>query len=100
MMHVPSLRPFAGLLATEHATHPHHAHFVKHKHQHHAWLQRKSAETRRRKSALRLTPHHRPLQAFHAIQHVVRNRLAVALAIDEGQSVTFAKWRRSMALSS
>jgi predicted PurR-regulated permease PerM len=49
MMHVPSLRPFAGLLATEHATHPHHAHFVKHKHHHHAWLRRKTVEARKTK---------------------------------------------------
>jgi predicted PurR-regulated permease PerM len=49
MMHVPSLRPFAGLLATEHATHPHHANYVKHTHQHHAWLRRKNAEGRKKK---------------------------------------------------
>ena len=70
MMHVPVAAAFAGLLATEHATHPHHAHFVKHKHHHHAWLRRKTAEARKTKrlSVLRLTPHHRPPQALHAIQ--------------------------------
>lgn len=41
MMHVASLKPWANLLATEHSTHPNHAHYVKHKRQHHVWLRRK-----------------------------------------------------------
>jgi len=47
MMHVPSMRPFATLLATEHSTHPHHVQYMRNQHQHHAWLRKKNAETRK-----------------------------------------------------
>jgi predicted PurR-regulated permease PerM len=41
MVHVASMKPFAALLATEHASHTHHTHYVKHKRHHHVWLRRK-----------------------------------------------------------
>jgi predicted PurR-regulated permease PerM len=40
MMHVASMKPFAVLLATEHSTHQHHEHYIKHTRQHHVWVRR------------------------------------------------------------
>ncbi len=56
LMHVPSMRPFAGLLATEHSTHPHHEHYVKHKRHHHVWLRKKSAKASHERRKKRIRP--------------------------------------------